>query len=374
MKLILEVSGPSLDRGRAIGAACKAEISLHLERLYASWAQAGVEHPETYGREFLAQTTYLETVWRDAPDLMDEVAGLASGAAIGFESAFLLQLMDEEWAHRQHRFNTVLREKCSSVAICDEGAGVTYIGQNMDLGGYTDGLQTFIQHRPANNGPSQLVFSTAGVLALMGVNDAGVSVCVNALPQLPSRGAGIPVAFVIRLLLGARSAAAAADSLKSIMHATNQHYLIADASRVFSFEVSAREVLPYVPSVPNRVFHTNHPLTAIERAHTHDETDSNVRLGCLTARLARGAPSLRVIQDALSSHDDPNHPVCRSQRDCLDSPTKITTGSLISVLEPEGGVQGVVTFGPPCDRGYQPWRLVGHGAGPSGQVNGSTVG
>ena len=371
MKLILEVSGAGLDRGRVLGAACKAEIALHLERLYASWARAGVEHPENYGREFLAQTTYAETVRRDAPELMDEVAGLASGAAIGFESAFLLQLMDEEWAHRQHRFNTDSREKCSSVAIRDEAAGVTYIGQNMDLGGYTDGLQTFIRHRPANDGPTQLVFSTAGVLALMGVNDAGVAVCVNALPQLPSRGAGMPVAFVIRLLLGADSAAEAAEILKSIMHATNQHYLIADASSMFSFEVSAREVVPSVPSVPDRVFHTNHPLTGIERAHARDETDSNVRLGCLTARLARGAPSLRVIQDALSSHDDPSHPVCRSQRDCLDSPTGITTGSLISVLEAEGGVQGVVSFGPPCNRGYQPWSMVSRGAGPSGQANGS---
>jgi isopenicillin-N N-acyltransferase like protein len=269
-----------------------------------------------------------------------------------------MQLMDEEWAYRQRRFNTESREKCSSVAIRDEAAGVTYIGQNMDLGGYTDGLQTFIRHRPANDGPTQLVFSTAGVLALMGVNDAGVAVCVNALPQLPSRGAGMPVAFVIRLLLGAASAAEAAEILQSVTHATNQHYLIADAANLFSFEVSAREVVPYIPPVANRVFHTNHPLTAIERSGVRDETDSRVRLHYLCARLAGGSPSLLAIQDALSSHDDPNHPICRMLRGSSESCMGITTGSLLSALRADGGVHGTVSFGPPRDRGYRSWRLV----------------
>ena len=43
-----------------------------------------------------------------------------------------------------------------------------------------------------------MVFTAAGIIGLMGVNDAGVGVVVNNLAMLPSSTTGLPVAAVAR--------------------------------------------------------------------------------------------------------------------------------------------------------------------------------
>ena len=130
----------------------------------------------------------------------------------------------------------------------------------MDLGWYTDGFQALLEVDDGE-APAALVFTTAGMLGLLGVNAAGVGVCVNSLPQLPSAPEGLPVAFVIRRLLQARAAEEALGLVQTLPHATNQHYVIAGPGVARSFEAGAGGVTEYLPPDPTRVLHTNHPLS-----------------------------------------------------------------------------------------------------------------
>jgi len=255
-------------------------------------------------------------------------------------------------------------EKCSSVAVMAQ-SGRVWAGQNMDLGGYTDGHQYLMRIAGSATEPAAIIFTIGAMIALMGVNSAGICVCVNSLPQLPAAPQGLPVAFVIRGLLRAASVAQAVDFVCSVRHATGQHYLIADAESIHSFEASPAGVVEYQPPVPGRVLHTNHPLMEHPGARNFGSSTANsvARLGSLSARLSSGSPELQSVRDALCSRDDPANPVCRtatsdSRKNPLTGMTSFTTGSMLAALvKLADHVDCWASAGPPCSRGYAHFTL-----------------
>ncbi len=349
---VLELSGNAHRRGETHGRKLAHKIRGHLEAWHAALISSGIADPHEYVDEMLRETDFRAAIAELAPELLDEVTGIAAGAGVSADRLFALQLMDEEWAYRASRGVASKRDKCSSVAI-NARDGTTLIGQNMDLGGYTDGYQVLLRASESGGSPAALIFSTAGLIALLGVNAAGVAVCVNSLPQLPSRRSGIPVAFVIRMLLRTRSLEEASTLVRTIPHATNQHYLIAEPGAARSFEASASGVNEYTPE-RSRVLHTNHPLTEHSGALDADDRyreNSVARLKSLIQRLAEGEPGLDEIKRALSSFDDPVHPVCRLRNDNSTN-ISFTTGSMISHLTRRADpIRCWVSAGPPT-RGY----------------------
>jgi isopenicillin-N N-acyltransferase-like protein len=355
----LALSGAPYDRGVAHGAALKSRIEAHLAAWLGSLSEAGLGAPRAYVAGLLAATDFLPAIERHTPDLWQEVQGIAAGAGLPPDLIFGLQLLDEEWAHRVRTANGRPLEKCSSVGIVSV-AGPTWIGQTMDLGGYTDGFQALLAPGADGGRPAALVFTVAGMIGLMGVNAAGVGVCVNSLPQLPSAPQGLPVAFVLRRLLQAKSLAEAADLVTSLPHATNQHYLIAAPGGVRSFEASAAGVTEYRPPDRSRVLHTNHPLAAEGAPEPASARVNTVaRLESLRARLSVGAPGLDEIKAALSSCDDPENPVCRIRGE-PGGMIAFTTGSMISALDP-ARIETWVSPGPPSRAGYTRFDLAASG-------------
>ena len=324
----LDLAGDPRARGRACGAAMGPRIRAHL----AAWLDMlgrSVGDAEAYVAGMLRETDFRSAIARHTPDLAEEVAGIAEGAEAPADLVFALQLLDEEWAYRGRRL-----EKCSSFGIVT-AAGPTWIGQNMDLGSYTDGHQALLKIEADDRGPAALVFTVAGMIGLMGVNAAGVGVCVNSIPQLASGPAGVPVAFMLRRLLQARSLSEAAEVVCALPHATNQHYLIAAPGAVRAFEAGADGVTEFHGPEPDRVLHTNHPLSDAPAAEEPESARRNsvARLASLRGRLAMGQPAFDELAGALSAFDDPDHPVCR-----LAKPggglISFTTGSMISALSP----------------------------------------
>ena len=354
-----DLAGGAYPRGLAHGQQLKAEVRGHLTAWLGSLTQAGLGEGEAYVRGLLRETDFRTATARWAPDLLDEVDGIADGADLPRDLIFALQLLDEEWAYRVRRQATAEPlEKCSSFAIVTDG-GPTWIGQNMDLGGYTDGWQIALRLAPDGRAPGALAFSAAGLIGLMGVNAAGLGVCVNSIPQLPSAPEGVPVAFVLRRLLQCRDLAEASAVAMAIPHATNQHYVIAQAGAARSFEAGGAGVTEYHPADATRILHTNHPLGAeAGRAETEAQRENTVaRLASLERRLSAGRPGLAEVQAALGAFDDPRHPVCR-----LRNPDSgligFTTGAMISALRPgPAPLESWISAGPPSLGGYSRFEL-----------------
>jgi len=351
-----EIGGEPREQGRAHGAALRPQVHAHLAAWLGSLERAGLGDPQGYVRDMLRETDFVAAIRQFAPDLLEETHGIAEGAGADPELVYALQLLDEEWAYRRRRAAAGQREKCSSFAIVGPERGPTYIGQNMDLAPYTDGHQALLRVKSGGS-PGALVFSTVGMIGLMGVNDAGIGVCVNSLPQLASAPEGVPVAFVLRRLLQSRSLAQASDLVMRLPHATNQHYVIAAAGAARSFEASASGVTEYFPPDPSRILHTNHPLAAVEAnvEPAQDRANSVARLQSLAGRLGKGAPGLEILKAALSSCDDPANPVCRIP-DAAAGLIGFTTGSMISAIG-ASKIECWVSPGPPSERGYSPFKL-----------------
>lgn len=354
----LALSGAPHERGVAQGAALRPLIQSHLAAWLGALELGAVGEPRAYVAQMLEATDFVTAIEAHTPDLMAEARGIAAGAEVPFELLFGLQLLDEEWAHRVRlQVADGKLEKCSSVGLV-AADGQTWVGQNMDLGAYTDGCQALLSIAGEGGRPDALVFTVAGMIGLMGANAAGVGVCVNSLPQLPSAPQGLPVAFVLRRLLQAASAEEACELVVSLPHATNQHYLIGGPGTVRAFEASCEVVNEFHPPQTGRVLHTNHPL-ARERGAPEDaayRANTLARLDALTARLSGAAPGLDEIKGALCSFDDPRHPICRLRG---ESPlSALTTGSMISALAP-GRVESWVSAGPPSVAGYVAFALGG---------------
>jgi isopenicillin-N N-acyltransferase like protein len=354
--IMLTVEGNPKQRGVLLGTELRDGIAAHLEALFASWRRSGIERPDAHARAFLSTTNFQDAIVQWAPALMAEIEGLACGAGLPIEHAYLIQLLDEEWAYRKSLGIAAPSNKCSSAALRDE-AGGTCIGQNMDLGNYTDGLQRLVLHREPGQS-DQMVFTLAGMIGLMGVSAGGLAICVNAIRQSDAKGTGLPVAFVIRRLLQEPSADAAADLLRRIPHATSQHYLIADRHMIISLEARPDRIDVVSAYALGCYLHTNHPLGdgSMPAKDSWKDRNSLARLATLEARLGRSGPDMGRMADALASRDDLEHPICQ-EIGTTAGVTDFTTGSLISMLSSDGSVCGVWSSGPPVRGSWQPWSL-----------------
>jgi isopenicillin-N N-acyltransferase like protein len=257
---IVEVAGSPRELGRGHGEELRFLIARGLDGWFAQIGRAtGVVGPDFVAR-LLEQTRFVPSIDELTPELNEEIQGLAEGSAQPYSTMLAYQLMDEEWWFRTSlgRSRQSPVEACSAVGVL-RADGTTLMAQNMDLPSFYDGTQVLLRLRPAGR-PEALVFSPAGMLGTTGLNDAGVAVCCNSLPQLSHRPSGLPVAFIVRAVLAQPSLAAAADLVRTVPHSTGQNYLIGDPSGITDLEASANQVRTVEPDGA-QVRHTNHPLT-----------------------------------------------------------------------------------------------------------------
>lgn len=240
---VVTVTGTPRARGRQHGEELRPEIAGCMDR----WL--GMIGGRDAALAFAARGWFRDAVVRWTPDLADEVAGIADGAALDPALVWAYQLMDEEWWHRGG-----LGDRCSSIAVHAPGRP-PIVAQNMDLPAVYDGGQVLLDVDGA------LVLSAAGLIALTGLNRDGVAVCCNSLtPPLPVATDGLPVAFVLRGALARHTATDAEAFLREVRHATGQNYVVGDPDGIRDLECSVDRKDRYRPS-EKCLFHTNHPLT-----------------------------------------------------------------------------------------------------------------
>lgn len=355
---VVDLRGNSYERGLALGRMRRERVSACVAAWLDSLRSKQVPDPQAHLQTFLSESAFKTSVERFTPGLLEELQGMADGSGVPLDLVFAAQLMDEEWAYRDRALGVETnRIRCSTVTARSVD-GPMLIGQNMDLGGYTDGHQIVLRMNPSSGDPAILLFSISSMIGLLGVNAARIAVCVNSLPQLPSAPNGLPVAFMIRYVLMARSLDEAARRLLTTPHATGQHYVIASATGMRSFEASPTRVVEYISSGRPKCLHTNHPL-APELIPFGTNPNSLARLRNLVERLAADEIDLEMVKAALSSTDDAENPVSRvatasSPLNPLTGMVSFTTGSMISTLDDRASeISTWVSPGPPSIRAYE---------------------
>ncbi|WP_119462952.1 C45 family autoproteolytic acyltransferase/hydolase [Rhodospirillaceae bacterium SYSU D60014] len=349
---LIDLSGTPQVCGRAHGEALRAVIAGKIERWHAAIGEAYGQEPNAFLRRLLAGTDFRPAIARWTPALAEEIAGIAEGAGQAEETIYAMQLMDEEWWFGQAETDG----HCSSLGVTT-GEG-TLLGQTLDLPRWHDGAQALLRFRDAN-GTETLVFTSAGMVGLMGVSGHGLGLCVNTLSQLSRSRRGLPVACVLRGALARRDHSSALEFLRSVTHASGQNYLVGDRRAVTSLECSAGRAVAAEPS-GGRVWHTNHPLASrdvvMAGVDLSGTAESRGRLATLARRLDRtaaAAADVALIKETLAARDDPAAPVSVEPAP-QDAPTAFMTIGAV-VYELGETVRLHVAAGPPSREG---WRSI----------------
>ena len=349
---VLVLEGAPRERGRTHGEALRPTIHEFIERWKYRLGMATGMDPDRYLGRFLKETRLVEAVKRWAPHLLEEVEGIGEGAGVDFDTIFAYQCADEEWWYR----DSIGREGpewCSALGCFSEGDAPALLAQNMDVPTFYDGSQALLRVEHAGSPLESLVFTTAGMIALCGVNSGPVGICCNTLGDLNHAADGLPVAFVVRSVLERTSLEEAVRFVRGVRHASGQNYTIGGAEEVVSLECSANKVAGFIPHEgARRVWHTNHPLVNDDlifppRARAHPGT-SHPRLRWVESRMRD--PSKGVTPETarriLSSHEGP---VC--VHNSHQPAGAFTFGSLIYVLSTPPELY--LAPGPPCSTDWE---------------------
>ncbi|MYA13624.1 MAG: hypothetical protein F4Z26_02780 [Acidimicrobiaceae bacterium] len=270
----LTLTGPPQDRGRQHGEELRARISDAIDAWYEHLAPS--VDPMTFVGEVSERTGLRAAGEAHVPDLMAEVAGIAEGAGQDFETMFAWQLIDECWWYLdelQARDSDPAadgRERCSALAINHQGRGI--VAQTQDLDRHCDGTQVMLRYLD-QSGLEILAPSLAGLLALNGVNSAGVAVGITTLSQLQHSRSGVSSGLLVPALLRCETVDEALALLGRVPVASGNSFVIGSRDRSVAVEVSSTALASSADG--NRALHTNHALVQ-PPSHPYQRFDHSV--------------------------------------------------------------------------------------------------
>jgi isopenicillin-N N-acyltransferase like protein len=371
---LIVLEGTPRQRGHIHGETRKAGILNHIEQWKTYLETSNNMDPVKYIDQFLEETNLSNAVKRWTPELLEEVEGIAEGSGVDFKTIFALQLPDEEWWYQRGKKGMEFSgigssvDHCSTIGIHGQAGAPNYIAQNLDVPGYFDGHQVVLRIKDHETNHETLVFSVDGMIALAGLNNHGIGMCCNAILQLNHSKDGLPVAFVYRGVLSKSNIVDAIDFVYRIKHASGQNYVIGDPKQVIGLECSANKVTPQLPDgTASIICHTNHPLVNddIQLGNGSENSiklpdservlsDSEIRLNTLTRKLTGSSIPVAVeeIKSVLSSHEPPNHPICRHK---TSETGPMTLGCLIMELSPSPTLY--LSSSPPCSSILSTYRF-----------------
>ncbi len=359
---ILTLSGLPRQRGRVHGETLRAKIKELINR-WKDWLTLNAsKSTDQYISDLCSRTNFISAIRRWTPGLLEEVIGISEGSGIGFNEIFAFQLQDEEWWFRQEHKQS-LREPTTNCSSIGWQGSTTIVAQNMDMPDYLDGYQVVLRIIDPQSEVEALIFSTAGLIALNGLNNHGIGVVCNNLSQLNHSSDGLPVAFVHRGVLEKKTFTDAKSFLEGIRHASGQNYLLGGIGQMEDLECSANQVVAFTqPGWEDRLCHTNHPFAntdyrrpapatnqtdqALPSPRSKYDINSQTRYKSISRRLDEfngDQVDPEALKMCLQSHDSHIHPVCRHSK---PSHPWMTLGTSIMDLAPHPVLH--ICPGPPC--------------------------
>jgi len=351
---VIELAGPPRVRGRIHGEALREIIA----RAIGGWQEriAGhLSHPFAwYVSALHAQTRFKEAIAQWAPELLEEIAGIAEGSAVDADAVFAWQLADEHGWFTQSLINAQQFERtgCTALGCIAPPSSVALFAQNWDIPSVKDGVQTLLHIRYPDSDLETLVVTQAGMVGALGMNNRGTGVLVNSLASLGNSPQGLPVSCLVRSMLEQDSYAESVRVARSVRHATGQNYIICHLDAFIDLECSASRCEQFSLARPDVIAHANTALA-----------NPDVRPGSPPAGTGDSPDRFRhVLAGIEAMRDDRSveamQAILRSPVVCLerDNPRGVfTAGSVIMDLGERLGMH--VALGPPSSSPYLSYRL-----------------
>jgi len=345
----LTISGAPLERGRAYGASVATLVAHSIAsyaRLFA--CRRGLDWA-TSQAEAMRFAPLLQEV---APDLLDEMRGIADGAGRALAEIVALNVRTELMAGvgtgvyhpdgpaalARNRAAGVPEHpaeageappavrgpqpvddgECTTAAAAGSAttAGGTILAQTWDWQGDQRAACVLLRVR-APGEPTLLTMTEAGMVAKVGLNSAGLAVSLNLLrSQSDGREVGMPVHVLLRKMLQARSFAEAGAVADLAPPSGSSCITLASAAgELLSLEITPAGVAE-VWGEQGLLAHTNHCVDAgaaagecaLDMASTSRE---RVGRAWELLRAGRGELDVAAMQAILRDHGDDPRCICR---------------------------------------------------------------
>lgn len=338
------VSGSPREMGRQFGDAAG--------ELIRSFAAAALERVNLTMRVSRAQAENiaaksLEFAEKYSPDACDELRGMAEAAKLSLTDVMILQTRNQ----LQHEPEA----GCTSLSLSSGSGHGRLLAQNWDNDPGLDPFTVVLTRKPMGK-PALINVTQAGLIAYIGLNDAGIGVCLNSLPA-PSRPIGVPHYFTVREIYESKSLAGAVQAVKRAERAIPANLMLTTPDGPADLEVTIEDVHVLHADDHGRVTHTNHcrhPALANINANFPELIQSQPRQERIDRLLSAGTNSIEQLKSILSNHDDHPRSLCRHANSDPGVGHWQTVFSVI--MEPEARRMHL-TRGTPCCRPYEVYEL-----------------
>ncbi|KAL9118451.1 MAG: hypothetical protein Q9187_005003 [Circinaria calcarea] len=196
--------------------------------------------------------------------------------------------------------------------------------------------------------PTIDMVTEAGIIGKIGLNSAGVGVCLNAIRARGVDFTKLPCHLALRACLESSSRSEAVEALNKAGVASACHILVADPTGGVGLECSHLDIINILMSSQNVVTHTNHFVNVHANVQeSHHLPDSPFRLQRID-QLIRSCKQDPDIDDvALLLQDEENYPTAIN-RGPTDDSTLTTLFTIVMNLEKK---IAHITLGRPTEGG-----------------------
>lgn len=358
-----EFSGSNFEIGRQHGSLARDHVHAHLTMALRNLAGKDVDHETARSRSRL----YMPYIERYSPHFVEELKGLAEGADISVEDAFILQLRaelavapGEDGTETAAMAREALAHECTTFTVSGKHTadGIPIAGQNADLPAGTRDVGIVMRVTPEDK-PALLMLTPAGQISYIGINDQGMAVFANFLNTGNWR-AGFPRYLLSRTLLEHDSLEAGLARIADIPRASSRNVLMMDGTgNAVDIELAVEREARLDP-VDGILAHSNH-FVASELADLESSTPDRMQNSC--SRLDRMTDLIRNDSGSVTPErtmeyfrDRENAPdaICRHLG---DGPGDYITFASVIARPSEGEMW--VAMGPPDEYDYVHYSFAG---------------
>ena len=349
---LITMEGEAFDRGRQYGegaaAAIRQNAAVYLDLIEF---QAGLERGAALG----AADAFGPILDRYVPELLQEMRGIAAGAGCDLVEILLINARSELM---------IGGDECTALAAAPEitEQGRVLLGQNWDWYPAVKPEPVLLQIRQPDK-PDILTLVEAGQVAKVGLNSAGLGVCLNFLSHA-DRGMGVPVHAILRRMLESAHLGQAIHAAYGVPRGGAANVLLAHAEgEILDLELTARDA-DFLYGDDGWLVHANHFESGRLRG---DDTGLPLSMSTL-ARSARarrllsaavegGSVSEGTFRTILRDHAHGSYAICRHAEPAEEALQQTATrASLIMDLKARSLS---LAPGQPCVTPYQSFVLSG---------------
>lgn len=344
----LEFEADPRERGRAHGRAMARPIRDNL-RTYLDRFAAGGASAATVMAESERWDAFIR---EDAPDYAEEMHAVAEAAEL---SATELAMLNARYEITYCLFGAEARqaneipeqEGCTSFGLMPEAtrSGATILAQNWDWLAKLRG-RTFVQRvarsaTPGAGKPDYVGFTEAGIVGCkMGINAAGIGLCVNGLVTARDGANGLRKPFHVRCreILDAWTFDKAIAPVVATDRTCSTNFLIGHADgEIINIEATPDHCAVLYPQ-DGMVVHANHLVKETRIASEFERiAPHSLYRGPRCERLLRrslGRIDMDAMRAAMTDHFSAPASICRHPDPSLPEPKRvITVASLVLDLE-----------------------------------------